>query len=118
MNITKTFAKARNANYIEPLARPVAITDVPDAIAKLAIESGISEGIVRDNKTKWIAGEVLENLDAAIDQAPFARIGQRCDVKAVVGPHGIYGEDAPGRRVASSGIYRFGGGAFVTFGYM
>lgn len=119
MNITNTFAKARNANYVEPLVRPVVITDVPTGVAKLAIgELGMSEMLVNDPKTKWIDAETLACLDAAIDQGPFARVGKICDVMQVVGPHGIYGEDAPGLRVASSGIHRIQGGALVTFGYI
>lgn len=118
MNIKNIFAKARNANYMEPLCRPVVVTDVPEDISKLAIASGMSESLVLSQKTKWLDGAALDALDAAIDQAPFARIGQVCDVKKVVGPHGIYGEDVLGRKVASCGIYRVPGGALVEFGYM
>lgn len=118
MNITNTFAKARNANYVEPLARSVVVHQVPEDLAAKCISSGMSKGLVRDEKTMWIDQATLDMLDAAIDQRPFERVGQFCDSKKVVGPHGIYGEDAPGRRVASSGIYRVDGGALVTFGYM
>jgi len=118
MNITNTFAKARNANYVEPLARPVVVHQVPEDVAMKCIADGMSEGLVRDEKTMWIDQATLDMLDAAIDQKPFARVGQFCDPKKVVGPHGIYGEDAPGRRVASGGIYRVPNGALVTFGYM
>ncbi|OLP04556.1 hypothetical protein [Rhodoferax antarcticus] len=111
MDITNTFAKARNANYVEPLVRPVVITDVPTGVAKLAIgELGMSEMLVNDPKTKWIDAETLACLDAAFDQGPFARVGKTCDVMQVVGP--------PGLRVASSGIHRIQGGALVTFGYI
>lgn len=118
MNITNTFAKARNANYVAPLTRPVTIASVPTDVREKCLVEGMSEQLVLDEKTMWIDAETLDMLDAAIDQRPFARVGQICDVKKVVGPHGIYGEDAPGRRLSSSAIYRVDGGALVTFGYM
>lgn len=114
MDITNTFAKARNANYVEPLKRLVVVLQIPEHIK----ESGWRPAVVSAPMTMWIEQSTLDELDAAIDQGPFIRVGGFCDPKKVVGPHGIYGEDAPGRYVGSSGIYRVQGGALVTFEYM
>jgi hypothetical protein len=118
MILTNTFAKARNANYKGELKRTVTVTSVPTEVAAACIAQGMSETLVMGEKTMWIDAATLDYLDRAIDQRPFARVGEVCDVNKVVGPHGIYGEDAPGRYVGSSGIYRVAGGALVTFDYM
>jgi hypothetical protein len=122
MELSKTFAKARNANYIAPLAREVKITDIPsDRMA--ACQSIFGGTIASHPRTKWIDAEQLAALDAGIDQTPWLRRGTALPATDPAGhpgisPHAIYGVDAAGRSMGSATIYRVYGGAMITFEYM
>ena len=122
MDVHNTFAKARNANYVEQTTRLVRLDDIPQrAMDECHLVFGGQ--IAQDLMTKWIDAAQLAALDAAIDQAPFLRVGKPLSVvdpdnHPGISPHGIYGVDDAGRAMGSATIYRVKGGALVTFAYM